>query len=152
MSPEATRVPRVIFRTVRSILTGIPTNATRGVSGHRIRRVAYRGFRTYVRGVRSASILALLVLATEAFGHIVPVPPSTCTFDPVTVEAPATSAIGTTAPPVAADQFRILYDTQASNAEFDLRAVPPRAFTVGSVSVRSRCPGSCSRACGTAAT
>jgi len=77
--------------------------------------------------------LVLLLLASSASAHIVPVPPSTCTFDPAVIEAPASGVVGTAAPPGAADQFRILYDPQASQAEFDMESLPPRAFTAGGV-------------------
>ena len=82
---------------------------------------------------RAVCVLALLLLSGRASAHIIPVPPSDCTFDPVTIEAPASGVVGTAAPPGSADQFRILYDPQASNAEFDLRSVPPRTFTAAGV-------------------
>ncbi len=79
--------------------------------------------------MRLAPLVIALVAATSASSHIVPVPPSTCAFDPVTVEAPAAGVVGSAAPAGPADGFHILYDPQASSAQFDLSGVPPRSFT-----------------------
>ena len=68
--------------------------------------------------MRVASLL--LLAAVSARAHIVPVPPSTCAFDPVIVEMPAAALIATGAPPAPADTFHILYDPQASAAQFNL--------------------------------
>jgi len=92
-------------------------------------RVSTVGFGTMRRGW----LLALLLTARSAAAHIVPVPPSACVFDPLTIDAPSAGTTATAAPPAAADQFRILYDPQASDAQFDLTGVPPRSFTVGGV-------------------
>ena len=91
--------------------------------------------------VREACVLLLLLRATSAAAHIVPVPPSTCVFDPVTIEAPVSGTVGTAAPPGSADQFRILYDPQASQAEFDLQSVPPRTFTAAGIEGTLALPG-----------
>ncbi len=85
--------------------------------------------------------LVLLLLATSAAAHIVPVPPSTCAFDPVTIEAPASGAVGTAVPPGPSDQFRILYDPQASQAEFDMQMLAPRSFTAAGVDGTFALPG-----------
>ncbi len=76
-------------------------------------------------------VLALLVAvaATTASPHIVPVPPSTCAFDPLTIEMPSSGVEATAAPAGANDAFRILYDPQSSTAQFDLETVPPRSFS-----------------------
>ena len=74
--------------------------------------------------------LLVLLAATRVSAHIVPVPPSACAFDPVAIEMPVA---GTAAPAGAADAFRILYDPQSSTAQFDLSAVPPRAFAAAGV-------------------
>lgn len=76
--------------------------------------------------------LLLLLLGRGANAHLVPVPPSTCAFDPIEIAAPADGVTATVAAPTAADVLRIVYDPQASQAQFDLRTVPPRAFTAGS--------------------
>src|SRR5262245_45948477 len=90
-----------------------------------------------VVAMRVASLL--LLAAATARAHIVPVPPSTCAFDPVTVEMPAVGLIATGAPPAPGDTFHILYDPQASAAQFNLTGVPPRSFgatgVMGSFSV-----------------
>jgi len=91
--------------------------------------------------VREACVLLLLLRATSAAAHIVPVPPSACVFDPVTIEAPVSGTVGTAAPPGSADQFRILYDPQASQAEFDMQSVPPRTFTAAGVQGTFALPG-----------
>jgi hypothetical protein len=87
------------------------------------------------------ALLALLLLAATASAHIVPVPPSTCAFDPLTIEAPAAAVAGTAAPAGPSDQFRILYDPQASQAEFDMQSLPPRSFTAAGVDGTLALPG-----------
>jgi len=84
--------------------------------------------------MRPVPILAVLGVAARAAAHIVPVPPSACAFDPVTLEMPATGTVATAVPAGTADGFRILYDPQASTAQFDLSGVPPRSFTAAGVS------------------
>jgi len=91
--------------------------------------------------VRRAGVLVLLLLAPSAPAHIVPVPPSTCVFDPVTVEAPMSGVVGAAAPPEPADQFQIFYDPAASQATFDMQSVPPRSFTAAGVDGTFALPG-----------
>ena len=91
--------------------------------------------------VRTACVLPLLLLAASAPAHIVPVPPSTCVFDPVTIEAPASGVVGTAAPPQPGDQFQIFYDPAASQATFDMQSVPPRSFTAAGVQGTFALPG-----------
>src|SRR5438445_1790596 len=83
--------------------------------------------------MRLAPILAVFFAAAGASAHIVPVPPSACAFDPITIEAPAAGVVATGAPAGPADGFRILYDPQASTAQFDLGGVLPRGFTAAGV-------------------
>src|SRR2546430_5762576 len=75
--------------------------------------------------------LVLLVAARAAVAHIVPIPASTCVLDPVEIVAPATGTEAMVAPP--SGQLVIRYDTQASQAQFDLTAVPPRSFVAAGV-------------------
>jgi hypothetical protein len=81
--------------------------------------------------MRAGLVALLLVLASSARAHNVPVLPSTCVFDPIEVTAPGATVV--VAPPAgAADQLTITYDnSSASLATFDLRSVPARALTVG---------------------
>jgi hypothetical protein len=80
---------------------------------------------------RHWSTLLLLILAGHsAHAHLVPVPPSTCAFDPVEIAAPADGITATAAAATTSDVLRIVYDPQASQAQFDLRTVPARDFTV----------------------
>ncbi len=90
--------------------------------------------------VRAACVF-LLLLAASAAAHIVPVPPSTCVFDPITIEAPTSGVVGTAAPPAPADQFQIFYDPAASQADFDMQSVPPRSFTAAGVDGTFALPG-----------
>lgn len=78
--------------------------------------------------LRPVTLLALAAAATVR-AHIVPVPPSTCAFDPLVVEMPSTGLVATGAPAGPADTFHILYDPQASMAQFNLTDVPPRTVT-----------------------
>ena len=91
--------------------------------------------------VRAAYVLLLLLLAASAAAHIVPVPPSSCVFDPITIEAPTSGVVGTAAPPAPADQFQIFYDPAASQATFDMQSVPPRSFTAAGVEGTFVLPG-----------
>src|SRR5207245_10512246 len=114
----------------------------RGVpAGRDLRPRRSRGRMPAMISVRRAGVLVLLLLAPSAPAHIVPVPPSTCVFDPVTIEAPASGVVGTAAPPEAADQFHIFYDPAASQATFDMQSVPPRSFTVAGVDGTFALPG-----------
>jgi len=91
--------------------------------------------------VRAAGVLLLLLFAANATAHIVPVCPSTCAFDPITIEAPASGVVGTATPPQTADQFQIFYDPAASQATFDMQSVPPRSFTAAGVDGTFALPG-----------
>ena len=75
-------------------------------------------------------LLALAARIVDA--HIVPVPPSSGAFNPVTIEAPDTGVTATAVPPRAADEFQIIYDPQASQAQFELSGIP-RQFTAAGV-------------------
>src|SRR5207245_1122805 len=114
----------------------------RGVpAGRDLRTRRSRGRMPAMISVRRAGVLLLLLLAPSAPAHIVPVPPSTCVFDPVTVEAPMSGVVGAAAPPEPADQFQIFYDPAASQATFDMQSVPPRSFTAAGVDGTFALPG-----------
>jgi hypothetical protein len=83
--------------------------------------------------MRIVALAVALALSARAAAHIVPVPPSTCAFEPVSLDMPATGVAATVTPAVAADAFQILYDPQASAAQFNLTGVPPRSFAAGDV-------------------
>ena len=103
--------------------------------------LAHPGYRPGLFRVRGAWVLLVLLRAASVPAHIVPVPPSACAFDPVTIEAPGSGVVATAAPAGPTDQFRILYDPQASNVEFDLRSVPPRTFAAAGVQGTFALPG-----------
>ena len=100
----------------------------------------------------SRALLALPVVlaATLARAHKIPVCNSTCAFDPVEIDAPDDGISVNASPPGPSDQFVIKYDTQAGTAQFDLSsarfgpppvsAVPPRSFTVGGVNATLALP------------
>jgi hypothetical protein len=81
--------------------------------------------------------------ARVAAAHIVPIDPSLCTFDPVSLSVPATGATGSAAAPRDEDALRIVYDTGSSEATFcpavalnprgSCGVSVPRAFTLGAV-------------------
>ena len=75
---------------------------------------------------------SLLLLARVAAAHIVPIPPSQCVLDPAEIVAPESGVVATVDPP-AGGQVVIRYDTQASQAQFDLTAVAPRSFVAAGV-------------------
>jgi hypothetical protein len=92
--------------------------------------------------LRRWSTLVLLLLARgSTHAHLVPVPPSTCAFDPVEIAAPPDGVTATVAAATSADILRIVYDPQASQAQFDLRTVPPRDFTAGGSTGTLALPG-----------
>jgi hypothetical protein len=62
--------------------------------------------------------LALLLLATRVHAHSVPIPPSLCTFDPLSIAATTGGFTANAAAPGASDVFRIVYDAAASAAQF----------------------------------
>jgi hypothetical protein len=78
--------------------------------------------------------LALLIVAARAGAHLVPVPPSDCTFEAVDLLATDGTVVATGAAPTPADALRIVYDLQASQAQFDSSGAAPRAFTTGATS------------------
>src|SRR5262245_20519982 len=80
--------------------------------------------------MRFAPILAIVLVAARASAHIVPVPDSTCAFDPLTIEVPAEGVVGTATPASPADSFRIQYRVAESTALFDLSNLPPRGFII----------------------
>jgi hypothetical protein len=86
------------------------------------------------------SLLLIGWAARAAFGHIVPIPPSECRFDPLELQVPAMGLTGAARPAEAADTIRILYDVSANQLQFC--AEPPgdparcgdpvpRPFTLG---------------------
>jgi hypothetical protein len=64
------------------------------------------------------SILTILLIAAVANAHDVIIMPSLCTFDPVVLDAPASSLQATAAAATPSDTFRILYDVAAETAQF----------------------------------
>ena len=72
--------------------------------------LAHPGYRPGLFRVRGGCVLLVLLRAASAPAHIVPVPPSACAFDPVTIEAPGSGVIAAATPAGPTDQFRILYD------------------------------------------
>jgi hypothetical protein len=82
--------------------------------------------------VRFAPVALVAVLAARASAHIVPIVPSTCGFDPASVELPATAVVAPLAP-AGGDEVDIIYDLPTSTAQFSRRSVPPRPFSVGGV-------------------
>lgn len=77
--------------------------------------------------------------ATIASAHIIPIPPSQCRFDPLTLSAPARDAEGRAAE--VADDVRIVYDANASvirlcSSDAGDTCVPgtARSFTLGAAS------------------
>src|SRR5438094_815383 len=83
--------------------------------------------------MRLAPILAVVCAAARVSAHIVPVPDSTCAFDPITIESAATGVVGTAAPATPADSFRIQYRVAESTAMLDLSSLPPRSFSAAGV-------------------
>src|SRR5207249_12005095 len=115
-----------------AVVRGRVRGCRRALGPGRVRRLAppplndglaRHAFAPYARPTMRAMLLVLLATASIS-AHIVPVPPSTCAFDPITVEMPVA---GTAAPAGPSDTLRILYDPQSSTAQFELRSVPPRS-------------------------
>jgi len=73
----------------------------RGVPAGRDLRTGRSGGRMPAIFPCVAACVLLLLLAASAGAHIVPVPPSTCVFDPITIEAPTSGVVGMAAPPEA---------------------------------------------------
>ena len=95
--------------------------------------------------------LTLLLLATRVHAHSVPIPPSLCTFDPLSIAATTGGFTATAAAPAATDVFRIVYDAAASAAQFCAAdpadpqnrcaaVTPERSFSGGSVTGTLRMP------------
>jgi hypothetical protein len=90
---------------------------------------------------RFAALLTLACTAEMAAAHLVPIPPSLCAFDPLTLAAPASGTTGTAQPATDADTNRILFDPGESRIQVCAAApdptrcgaAVPRAFTLGSV-------------------
>ncbi|HYR96408.1 MAG TPA: hypothetical protein VEM57_06700 [Candidatus Binatus sp.] len=95
--------------------------------------------------------VVLLLLGGLAHAHDVPINPSRCTFEPVSISAPASGFAATAAPPGAPDTVRIVYDPGMSEAQLcpadpadpqnGCSAVPTaRAFSDGGVSGTVKLP------------
>jgi hypothetical protein len=80
--------------------------------------------------MRSLALICVLLGASAALAHDVPVNPSTCTFDPFELTAPDAGLSATVAAPAAADAVRVVYDVATATAQFQQRIVTPRAFTI----------------------
>jgi hypothetical protein len=83
--------------------------------------------------MRSLALICVLLCASAALAHDVPVNPSTCTFDPVEVTAPTAGLSATVAAPTDADAVRVVYSVATATAQFQQRIVAPRAFTIAGV-------------------
>src|SRR5215468_8009221 len=94
--------------------------------------------------IRRLTLLLVAVMVRMASAHIVPIPPSTCRFDPVDFRVPAIGLSGSAQAGAAADTLRILYDASANQiqicstvagdgAHCGGQAVP-RPFTLGALS------------------
>jgi hypothetical protein len=86
------------------------------------------------------SLLLIAWTARAAFGHIVPIPPSECRFDPLDLQVPTMGLTGAARPAEAADTMRILYDVSVNQLQFCAEAAGdpgrcgdpvPRPFTLG---------------------
>lgn len=73
-------------------------------------------------------VLGVVFAARAAGAHIEPIDPSSCTFDPIVVDAPALALRAAAVPARAIDALEITYDTGASAATFEAGSVPARAF------------------------
>ena len=85
------------------------------------------------RAAVAAALAVALLVATGARAHDSPIDPSACAFEPLELSAAGAPAVSV-APAGPSDVFRIVYDVAASDAQFDLRTVPPRAVTIGTES------------------
>ena len=83
--------------------------------------------------MRALALIPLLLAATAARAHDVPVNPSTCTFDPIEVTALGAGLSASVAAPTAADGMRVVYSVAAGVVQFQQPTVSPRAFTIGGV-------------------
>lgn len=85
--------------------------------------------------------IGLLSLAHVAAAHLIPIPPSTCRFDPLELSVPAAGVSGTAAASTDADAFRLVFDTGAGevavcpapSASAVCGPSAPRAFTLDGV-------------------
>lgn len=86
-----------------------------------------------------AAVSLVLLFSAAARAHLIPIPASACRFEPVTVSVPGTSLTGVADAATPADDFRILFDTGASQAVFcpadtnepsGCGTPVPRAFTL----------------------
>src|SRR5262249_25395418 len=93
--------------------------------------------------IRRLTLLLVAVMVRTASAHIVPLPPSTCRFDPVDFRVPPIGLSGSAQAGATADTLRILYDASANQiqicstiagdgARCGGQAVP-RPFTLGSI-------------------
>jgi hypothetical protein len=91
--------------------------------------------------VRRVTLLAVLV-AGVARAHLVPIPPSTCTFDPLELRVPALGLTGAASAAGGGDVVRLTYDASANQVQVCGTAggdgthcdAVPRPFTLGGVS------------------
>jgi hypothetical protein len=89
---------------------------------------------------RLGPLLALIALTAQAAsGHIVPIPPSLCDFEPLELQVPTLGLTGAAEVAGAADTMRILYDSNSSLIQVcaapddpdECGAVVPRPFMIG---------------------
>jgi hypothetical protein len=66
---------------------------------------------------RFTLLLVVVAMVRTASAHIVPIPPSTCRFDPVDFRVPATGLSGSAQTGALADTLRILYDASANQIQ-----------------------------------
>jgi len=89
-----------------------------------------------MRGLAWSVLLAVEILR-PAEGHIVPIPPSLCAFDPIHLDVPVMGLAGDAQAAVSADTMRILYDVASNDIQIcsdpadRCNGVVPRAFTLG---------------------
>ena len=68
--------------------------------------------------IGSALLAAALLLTPAAYGHIVPIPPAVCRFDPIALSVPSTATAGAAALGTTTDDLRVVFDTGANQAVF----------------------------------
>lgn len=71
-------------------------------------------------------VLLLALVAPAVRAHDVPIPPSTCAFDPIEITVPGVGRRITAAAAGPADALRIVYLTGSKTAQFNAGTVPPR--------------------------
>jgi len=92
--------------------------------------------------VRLTAAAVIVATALSARAHIVPIPPSTCAFDPVEIRVPTTGLTGQTQANGPADAVRLTYDASASVIQICATGgtdgmqcdAVPRPFTLGAIS------------------